>query len=373
MPTKKFFQIEMLRAAHGDCLWIEYGTTARTRRILIDGGPIGRWESLESRIGKLKAGASTFELIVLTHVDTDHVDGLVRLFAPKKSTWKFDAKEVWFNGWKHLQDQTLGGNQGEFFSALIEARMGSAKWNAKFGGKTIVVPDAGELPTVKLVDDFKITLLSPTPAKLKKMKKAWEKDVKDFAPGDLAAAWEALATQKKYLPDEGLLGSTPGIDAQLERQSRPDNAAANGATIAFLAEYAGMSALFLGDAHPDAVVASLSRLVASRGVERLQVDAVKIAHHGSKGNTTDALLALIDSPRFLISSNGAIFDHPDAEAIKRIISRSHHQPPTLLFNYRSEFTNVWDDDALRDKLNYQTVFSETDDIVNAPLTIRLTK
>ena len=373
MPTKRFFQIEMLRAAHGDCLWLEYGTSARTRRILIDGGPIGRWESLESRIGQLKAGASTFELIVLTHVDTDHVDGLVRLFAPKKNTWKFDTKEVWFNGWKHLQDQTLGGNQGEFFSALIEARMGSAKWNAKFGGKTIVVPDEGELPTVKLADDFKITLLSPTPAKLKKMKKAWEKDVKNFAPGDLDAAWEALATQKKYLPDEGLLGTTPGIDAQLERQSRPDNAAANGATIAFLAEYAGMSALFLGDAHPDAVVASLSRLIASRGVERLHVDAVKIAHHGSKGNTTDALLALIDSPRFLISSNGAIFKHPDAEAIKRIISRSHHQPPTLVFNYRSEFTEVWDDAALRNELNYQTVFNETNDTVNAPLTIRLTK
>ena len=32
------FTIEMLPAAHGDCLWIEYGSGQEVRRILIDGG-----------------------------------------------------------------------------------------------------------------------------------------------------------------------------------------------------------------------------------------------------------------------------------------------------------------------------------------------
>ena len=31
-------RIEMLPAAHGDCLWIEYGSGTNVHRILIDGG-----------------------------------------------------------------------------------------------------------------------------------------------------------------------------------------------------------------------------------------------------------------------------------------------------------------------------------------------
>ena len=34
--SKPFFRIEMLPAKYGDALWIEYGTEALTRRILID-------------------------------------------------------------------------------------------------------------------------------------------------------------------------------------------------------------------------------------------------------------------------------------------------------------------------------------------------
>jgi beta-lactamase superfamily II metal-dependent hydrolase len=364
---KKFFQIEMLRAAHGDCLWIEYGDADRVRRILIDGGPIGEYEALEAKIDALDPNDSTFELIALTHVDTDHVDGLVRLFAHQKADWKFDTKDVWFNGWKHLESATLGGNQGEFFSALIVDRLGNAKWNKAFKGKPIVVSDEGPLPRVKLADDFVITMLSPTVEKLAKMKKAWEKDVANFEPGDLEAAWEALAKQKKYLPDKTLLGSTPDIDAALEKQAKPDNAAANGSSLAFLAEFGGMSALFLGDAHADAVTSSIERLLEARGEQRLAVDAVKVAHHGSKANINDGLLALIESPNFLISTNGAIFKHPDEEAIQRIIARSLHQPPTLHFNYKTKFNEMWDDAVLRKKLRYRTEYNASE---SEPLLIR---
>jgi hypothetical protein len=136
------------------------------------------------------------------------------------------------------------------------------------------------------------------------------------------------------LPGQGLLGSTPGLDALLTRQSRPDNAAANGASIAFLAEYADWSCLFLADAHPEVVCASIRRLLAERSLERLRVDAVKVAHHGSKGNTSDELMALVESPRYLFSTNGAhLATRP--RAVQRIIDRSTTLVPTLYFNYRT--------------------------------------
>src|SRR5690606_3544619 len=107
---------------------------------------------------------------------------------------------------------------------------------------------------------------------------------------------------------------TPELDKLLERQLRIDGAAPNGSSIAFLAEYGGKSCLFLADAHHEVIAASISRLLEQRGQNTLHVDAVKVAHHGSAGNISDNLLALIDSLRFLISTNGAQFGHPDAEA-----------------------------------------------------------
>ncbi|MBS0292726.1 MAG: hypothetical protein JSS01_09460 [Proteobacteria bacterium] len=46
------------------------------------------------------------------------------------------------------------------------------------------------------------------------------------------------------------------------------------------------------------------------------VDAVRLAHHGSKGNTRDGRMALIDSPRFPFGSNGAQFGHAGREAVR---------------------------------------------------------
>jgi len=361
--TDPFMRIEMLPALHGDCLLVEYGDARRTRRLLIDGGPIGAFGALQARFDALPQGNRRFELVVLSHVDTDHIDGLVKLFA-HPVPWPFVVKDVWFNGWRHLERThgLLGGKQGEYFSALLARRLDPGSWNGAFGGQAVVVRDDAPLPEHTLAGGMKLTLLSPTVPKLEKMREAWRKDIGDaIDPGDLDAAWDLLARQKRYLPGQGLLGSTPALDALLEKQSRPDNAAANGASIAFLAEFGDKRCLFLADAHPDAVCASLERLLQARGLERLRVDAVKVSHHGSKGNTTDALMALIDCPRFLFSTNGAQFGHPDAEAVQRVIARSVWPHPTLYFNYLTDRNREWQDPALQKTLDYSAEFNaETD-------------
>jgi len=357
----EFMSLEMLPALHGDALLLEWGDAKRRRRLLIDGGPIGAFGTLQARLDALPAGDRRFELIVLSHVDTDHVDGLVRLFAEPKP-WSFVVKDVWFNGWRHMEQAhgLLGGKQGEYFSALLSQRLDPRAWNGAFGGQAVLVPDTGPLPEKELPGGLKLTLLSPSAEKLDRMRNAWRKDLGDaIAPGDLESAWALLAKQKRYLPGQGLLGSTPALDALLKKQSRPDNSAANGSSIALLAEFAGKSVLLLADAHPDVVIASLQRLLQARGLERLPVGAVKLAHHGSKGNVSDELLALVDSPNFLFSTNGAIFRHPDDEAVQRVIARSVYVLPTLCFNYRSARNTGWESPAKQEQLGYFTRYPET--------------
>ena len=51
------FTIEMLPGGPGDCLWIEYGTPSKPKRMLVDGGSHSE-EELRRRIGLLGAAAS---------------------------------------------------------------------------------------------------------------------------------------------------------------------------------------------------------------------------------------------------------------------------------------------------------------------------
>lgn len=359
-----FLRIEMGKALHGDCLFVEWGGASSKHRMLIDGGPIGAYDALARRIAALPSKDRVFELMVLSHVDADHIEGMVRLFAEPAKTWPFKVKDVWFNGWQHMADvDTLGSRQGEFFSALLQHRLAPGAWNRAFKG-AVVVPPKGSLPVASLGGGLKLTLLSPTPQKLDTMREAWRKELRGsgIKPGDVDAAWEALITQKKFLPDEGLLSSSSSsIATILKRQFKADEAAANGASIAFLAEHAAGSCLFLADAHADTVSASLKRLLAARGVKRLKVDAVKVAHHGSKNNTDAALLSLIDSPRYLFSTSGAQFRHPDEEVVARIIEAAGGRRVTLYFNYLSAFNKRWRAQALQKKHNFDAVYNSDED------------
>ena len=93
-------------------------------------------------------------------------------------------------------------------------------------------------------------------------------------------------------------------------------------------------------------------------MKRLKVDAVKVAHHGSKNNTDEELVSLIDSPRFLFSTSGAQFQHPDEEAIARIIDSAGGRPLTLYFNYLSDYNKKWKAKALQEKHNYSAIYNE---------------
>ena len=178
---------------------------------------------------------------------------------------------------------------------------------------------------------------------------------KGFSPGDLDAALELLRTQRRLIPN-GLLGGSYQLGDQ---DVLLDNSEANGSSLAMLAEYGGKRCLLLGDAHPDVIVESLKKLGASAS-KPLELDAVKIAHHGSRGNTTRELLDLIACKRFLVSTNGGNkYGHPDPQTIDSIIA---HAGPgiELVFNYLSDTTRYWSDEEDQARRRYRAVYPDTE-------------
>ena len=119
------FRIDMLPAREGDCLWIEYGDANRPRRMLIDGGRQLAYDTLKQRFAALPANQRQFELLILTHVDADHIEGLLKLV--KDPDLPVNFKDVWFNGYRHLSRnlEELGALQGLFFADGLRGRRGA--------------------------------------------------------------------------------------------------------------------------------------------------------------------------------------------------------------------------------------------------------
>ena len=112
------FSIEMLPAKDGDCLWIEYGTPDGVNRVVIDGGPLGASDALRSRIEALPVADRNLELLVVTHIDSDHIAGIVKLFqSPPEGLF---IKQVWFNAYRHLVEGYLGAKEAEFLTVYLQ-------------------------------------------------------------------------------------------------------------------------------------------------------------------------------------------------------------------------------------------------------------
>ncbi len=147
------------------------------------------------------------------------------------------------------------------------------------------------------------------------------------------------------------------VEALARQPEKPDSSVPNGSSIALLAEFDGRAVLLTGDAYPAVLVSSIEALQRERGREgeRLKLDAYKLSHHGSANATTAALLDAIDCRRYLVSTNGNIFYHPDRETIARVITRGGPEP-TLVFNYRSAYNGLWDEPSLKTRYGYRTEF-----------------
>jgi beta-lactamase superfamily II metal-dependent hydrolase len=348
----------MLPAQHGDALWIEYGNPDAPRRILVDGGTSPTAAIVRGRIAALAPADRRFELLIVTHIDTDHVGGILRLLAEDAGA---EFGEVWFNAWRHLQavpeTSRLGPVDGEILSALLD-RSGWP-WNAAFDGGPVMVPADGPLPCHVLPGGMRLTLLSPGPEQLLALKHAWTEVVQEAGldpadPGRTMGRLEELAARKGARLDRLGAGDID-VEGLSEAVFDPDRAVANGSTIAVLAEYEGASIILGGDAFPEVIESNIARLLRERGTRKLTVDACKVPHHGSRHNASDDLLGLLSCRRYLFSTSGRIFGHPDEEAVARVILRGGSDPE-LLFNYRTSQNAVWDDRALRDRLGYRTVY-----------------
>lgn len=338
--------LEVLPAGYGDCLLVTCPVGRRTWRMLIDTGPDECWPTLRDRLARIPANAKGkrhLDLVVITHIDHDHIGGAAALFGEDDLGLTFG--DVWFNA--PTMTAARGVAEGQSLAAILGGSKAVLPWNKAWGGRHAVTPSGStfaELPSVR--GQPRITLLSPTPETLATMFKVWGKELRRL--GEPARQQPAVPFSR----DRG----TMDLEALASKTTAVDRAPANGSSITLLLEHRGASILLGADAHPTVLVPALQALAAHRRhALPLKVDAFKLSHHGSRANITTDLFRAVHAKHYIVSTNGAIFGHPDDEALARVIVGSTGSR-TLWFNFESDRHLRWREPRLLARHGHEVAF-----------------
>ena len=135
--------LEALAAGYGDSLVVTCARPEGPWRLLVDTGPDECWPMLMARLAQIPlnaAGKRHIDLVVISHIDHDHIGGAGLLFDDRSLDLSFG--DIWFNAPKG--PAMRGVAEGERLAGLLGARDIALPWNKAFGGKAVATaPDGG--------------------------------------------------------------------------------------------------------------------------------------------------------------------------------------------------------------------------------------
>lgn len=340
------FTVKFLKAFNGDSILISYlDDKDKGRNILIDGGTSTTYSFKDKKNGKIKDGdlkklinslknkKEQLDLVILTHIDDDHIDGFLKWFSKDEFAHNY-IKKVWFNSGKnikkYLDDKSSKVDAVTFKEDTV---LTSVKQGVNFE-KYINQKGIWEGQLIKQKDciqwnEITFRILSPSDSELVKLLEKWE----DKAP-------ESISDTSRRNNYEKPLKELINGDVFDEDQSPY-----NGSSIAFILTYENVNYLFLGDAHPTVIIKRLKKLGYHEN-NKLKVEFIKLSHHGSKKNTSTELLEIIETDKYIISTNGDLHNHPNKLTIARIVC--NNPKAKIYFNYSELIKKIISDQDRQD-------------------------
>ncbi len=325
--------IKFLQGYNGDCILISFrGNSGSIKNILIDGGTGSTYSrrrkagDLKKEVLKLKDQNQLIDLLIITHIDDDHIGGILKMFEDRNFD-KSLVKKVWFNSGKLIAEHFDSTDEFEErdidLSIHNDTNTNHTDTSVRQGVKLDDFlrdldcwnHDVIKTDVIEEFDNCKITVLSPDKHNLKKLHDKWEREQPQSL--DTSSGKTDYHLSIKELLDH-------------EDVFKEDESIPNGSSIAFLMEFDEKKILFLGDSYPTLIAQEIKKLGYSKD-KKLELDLLKISHHASKGNTNKELLELIDCDTYVTLTNSLKHGLPDKITFARIIKNSPN--PTLLFNY----------------------------------------
>lgn len=324
--------VTLVQADEGDCIWLTYGTEKKYH-ILIDGGTKETGNYYEDILKKIIEKEEIIEAIILTHIDYDHIQGMMEGIREidDKSKLIASIKKIFFNTCRGIQKRncdvmsTLGYAEDDIMTTKKREGCGVGeaisflKLLEEKGLKDCLIEyvDYGEENKLITLDSNAVLkVISPGKDELKRLAENWEK-------------YEKLKEEKGCSTN----GEDTSKDLEELKKERLtcDTSTNNKSSIGFLFEYENFKLAFLGDAVPSVCLKGLK----AHGItSTYPVDLLKISHHGSRGNTSDKLLMTLATKNYLLSTDGNHKKVPNKVMLAHILKKSCiDENITLFCNY----------------------------------------
>lgn len=344
------FTLEALFAEKGDALILHYGPWESPARMLIDGGPRGvynaflkhRLEQLREEFQLREDEALDFELAMVSHIDDDHVAGIIDFFEDIEDARDRRRPEPYSVGtlWHNSFDDILDNRNEEIFSRMV-ATVASARdpqglplpTMARESRAVVATTRQGRLlrslakklrvrlnapfrglimAPAETLDHFdhglEFTIIGPSRERVIEYREQWDKDLKKILKKEADAA-QALAFK--------------------------DKSPFNLASICVLAEMQDRKMLLTGDARGDFMIEDMKAQGLLKEGRSMHVDIFKVPHHGSDRNVTTAFFKRITADHYVFSGNGE-HGNPDRNTLEMIEAARGREEYTIHFTFTED-------------------------------------
>jgi hypothetical protein len=361
------FSLDVRRAHKGDCLLLHFGSKDAPGLIMIDGGPKNvykphlkpRLEQIRKARGLAKNDSLPVDLLMVSHVDDDHIQGILDLTKEEiaardahqprllnvLSFWhnSFDAiighepKELTASFQDHfgaaalsgggLSDDAVGEVEDDSqeeqevtesslkvlasieqgFRLRSDAEGLGYPRNPEFDGKLIMA--RADAKPVEVAAGLKFTVLGPMKAELEALHKKHDE-------------WLRELKKKGKSPAETLAAYV-------------DKSVPNLSSIVVLAEFGGKRMLLTGDARGDKIIQGLqlARLLGPGKNSKIEVDLLKVPHHGSLNNLKTDFFERVVAKHYVFSGDGE-HGNPERESMEMLLAaRGEDADFTIHFTY----------------------------------------
>lgn len=324
-------KLELVKAKKGDCLLLHYGAAGAPALAMVDGGAPGAYaDFLEPRLEELRKAhgdaALPLELVMISHIDQDHIAGVYSLLRAIELAGKdgkpapYDVARLWHNAFRPLTgaDETeaeateaaLKGASVLPAEKLVIASVGEGTKTGALAtslGIPINDDEAGDLllagNTLKLPGGLELTVIGPSSKRVDDLKKEWAKAMK-VKPGELVPA-------------------------------SVRETVTNLSSLLVVAEYGGKRILLTGDGVAEDILAGLEQAKLLDANGRAHFDVLKMPHHGSVGNVSEPadFLQRITADHYAISGNGE-HGNPELATLQAIAAARGGDKYDIWLTYR---------------------------------------
>jgi hypothetical protein len=341
--------LEALRAKYGDALLLHSGDEDDPQLVVIDGGPPGvyndalrpRLEELREERGLEEGTPLDIALMMVSHIDEDHIAGILQLVGKLKDLQASGEPRPWKirRFWHNAFDDIIGNDDVAVASTASVVSTASIGDLLRPEGSLVLASVGQGRELRKLLDALGLAGNPPFKGLVRAGKKAFK--IGDLTLTVVAPLEEEIAAlqedwDKKIKP---ILKKEKDAAARAKAAAYVDESVYNLSSIVMLVESQGKRLLLTGDGRGDHTLRGLkeAKLLDKKG--RMEVDVLKLPHHGSVRNVESDYFEAIRAKHYVVSADGK-FDNPDLETLELISAARPDDKFTIHLTYPTNEFNV---------------------------------